>query len=779
MSTWFKPVVVCSVLWLFTGCGDPPNKCAGVTCGAGQTCDSATGQCKGTSGCSPACSGSTPVCQGTACVQCTDNTHCSGATPVCDTAVNTCKAAPVVDSGTPDSGTPDSGTPDSGTPDSGTPDSGTPDSGTPDSGTGSCAASAVVNLNSAGVQNGLRLSYTGNVEGRLSQIDAPTGCVTAQGAAPGPEAVHRFSVPVKADVMFTTDNAATVVDTVLYAMDVCAAGPAPVNACNDDVDPASGNFNSTILTQANAGATLNVVVDSFSNASVDADAGVYRLDVVVRPVVGMGAACDPAVVLSRCDTGLYCNGGSKTCALATAPSITTVNFVSYSATSGGVVISGLDPDQDVIGFNAEFLDVGGNPMSVLGTTEFPLSFDQPVQGASTFRGVARVNLAQLPSLPTGVRVALRDLLGNRSPRVTQTRAAATALNAGDGCDTTGFLNTCPAQAFCKPTASGSVAGTCTAGTAPALTAALGFYADAGASARVSVTATDTEGDITAVSVQYVQADGGLVLLADAGVRTDQLTFSLSEGTTAFQGYRLLSGTVMNTSTALQVSVRDATGLDSNALVVPLSPFPTRAAAETCDVRAFNDACGSGASMCTGTCETHTASTGTVCAAATTLTLGTAVTGTLGFGPDRWNGPCAGSKSSGGSESVYKFTLASASDVTFTTDFPETRVDTVLYVASNCGGAPTVVACNDDISYPSRVKSSGLMQDLAAGTYYVFVDSWRDTAFGAGTGPFKLLVSTRPVHATAGTACDPLFVADRCGGALRCRPDATYSAYTCQ
>ena len=49
----------------------------------------------------------------------------------------------------------------------------------------------------------------------------------------------------------------------------------------------------------------------------------------------------------------------------------------------------------------------------------------------------------------------------------------------------------------------------------------------------------------------------------------------------------------------------------------------------------------------------------------------------------------------------------------------------------------------------------------------------------GTGDFKLVIGTRAVLTSSGTPCDPLGVVDRCGGTLRCTPNATYSAYSCR
>ncbi len=100
---------------LVSACGDP-DKCARVRCGAGRSCDSATGACRPIEGhdagiepgldggsdggdggqtCSPACVA--PMrCDAAAnrCVQCLDDSHCACPTPVCERSSGNCVAPP-------------------------------------------------------------------------------------------------------------------------------------------------------------------------------------------------------------------------------------------------------------------------------------------------------------------------------------------------------------------------------------------------------------------------------------------------------------------------------------------------------------------------------------------------------------------------------------------------------------------------------------------------------------------------------------------------------------
>ncbi|HEU5057967.1 MAG TPA: hypothetical protein VFU21_15655 [Kofleriaceae bacterium] len=91
--------------------------------------------------------------------------------------------------------------------------------------------------------------------------------------------------------------------------------------------------------------------------------------------------------------------------------------------------------------------------------------------------------------------------------------------------------------------------------------------------------------------------------------------------------------------------------------------------------------------------------------------------------------CGGS----GTESVYRIDIAQATTLIATTNFPETAVDTVLYLRSECRESATEITCNDDVGEAtgSRIR----VEDLAPGTYYLIVDARQSGQSGA----FRLLV----------------------------------------
>ena len=57
-----------------------------------------------------------------------------------------------------------------------------------------------------------------------------------------------------------------------------------------------------------------------------------------------------------------------------------------------------------------------------------------------------------------------------------------------------------------------------------------------------------------------------------------------------------------------------------------------------------------------------------------------------------------------------------------TNFPETTLDTVIYVRGECRNPDTEIACNDDDPTASKV-STLLIPAVEAGVYYIVVDAF--------------------------------------------------------
>lgn len=142
-----------------------------------------------------------------------------------------------------------------------------------------------------------------------------------------PETLYTVTVPANTDLLATTDVAASgTSDTVLYVRATCSDYRTQpddldttelVEGCNDDVDYEGDNFRSTVELRDLVPGTYTVAVEPYSRPTT---AIAYGLKVSLRPVLGEGAECDTAGVLSRCATGICASAGGG--APATCPVVT-------------------------------------------------------------------------------------------------------------------------------------------------------------------------------------------------------------------------------------------------------------------------------------------------------------------------------------------------------------------------------------------------------------------------------------------------------------------------
>lgn len=121
----------------------------------------------------------------------------------------------------------------------------------------------------------------------------------------------------------------------------------------------------------------------------------------------------------------------------------------------------------------------------------------------------------------------------------------------------------------------------------------------------------------------------------------------------------------------------------------------------------------------------------VCRRVPVLLDGATVEGSTEGLPDRAHASCARQALSG--ERVYALHLDQASRVSLRV---AAEYDVALYVRRECADEVSELACNDDLE---DARHAGIDVDLAAGTWFVFVDGYDSDS----TGRFTLSVSTRP------------------------------------
>lgn len=120
-----------------------------------------------------------------------------------------------------------------------------------------------------------------------------------------------------------------------------------------------------------------------------------------------------------------------------------------------------------------------------------------------------------------------------------------------------------------------------------------------------------------------------------------------------------------------------------------------------------------------------------CADVTPLLDGTTVRGSTVGLPDRAHASCARQALSG--ERVYSLHLDQPAHVSLRV---AADYDVAVYVRGDCADEVSELACNDD---REDARHAGLDLDLAAGTWFVFVDGYDSDS----TGSFTLTVNARP------------------------------------
>lgn len=121
----------------------------------------------------------------------------------------------------------------------------------------------------------------------------------------------------------------------------------------------------------------------------------------------------------------------------------------------------------------------------------------------------------------------------------------------------------------------------------------------------------------------------------------------------------------------------------------------------------------------------------LCRGVAPIADGSTVQGSTDGVSDRAHASCARQALSG--ERVYALYLGEPAHVSVRV---AADYDVAVYVRRDCGDEVTEVACNDDLT---DARHAGVDLDLAAGTWFVFVDGYDSDS----SGRFTLSVSARP------------------------------------
>jgi hypothetical protein len=550
---------------------------------------------------------------------------------------------------------------------------------------------SVIDLNTDGRAVAHGFSYT-------TSMAAGSGSMSGSCGGDGNEMVLSFTPTDAGDLV--VDTFGSDFDTVLYLRTTCASDASELD-CNDDSD-LSGDLQSLVesLDGAVPDETVFIVVDSYS----EMESGSVVVTARTRLLAGPGEPCDPEGLETRCAGGATCGDDGLCPELPVLGDLAalrldddTVRFVGHAEDDAG----------DATGFDLTFLDAGGDPVVIGFETTLYFDFDEPVTGETEFLAWLTISgFGEFPEI-VAVRASVVDAEGLRSEPVAAEITEIDRPALGEACDVERLFDECVDAAVCD-----RVTALCIPDTPPTLSTVAASRVEPGMY-RFVITGSDPEGDVTHYELTFIDSrDADVPCDLDADGVADAVDIPVRfttpvEGETTFETTTEVTfvdelwGDDLTPATAVgfRVELVDA-GRGQSASLFARWPDP---AVEAC--------------------------AGELPA----LTSGVSVTGEPSGTTSLFRGSCGGN----GPEVVYRLELAELADVTITTDLPGTEGDTVLYVRSECGNADSELDCDDDAGVTRSLASVLELTALAAGRYYVFVDSY-------STGePFEVRATITP------------------------------------
>lgn len=631
-----------------------------------------------------------------------------------------------------------------------------------------CDEAQVIDLEPT--RDGYRTSVTGDTRGRGRRHTGSCGGASEQ-------RVHRFRAPVRGRLIAETVRGETPFDSVVYVRSTCAE-PGTELACNDDVVSGLLRFSQAAGPIVEAGSLASVFVDGYAGP----DAGPYRLEVSVRPVLASGARCDPDRLRDECDEGLTCRatapGPFGTCDRARSPSIAALAAVRTNADELRVVADGGDDDGDVHRVRIEVLDETGAPLTFEGVAgerdhAFARPSELPVDRLTRVRAVATLaGLRGLASTPTlQVRASLVDRAGLRSPDLVASLAPAAELGAGSPCEPAALTGRCAAGLVCA--GAPPVCGT------PRPPALSGARADRMPDGRLRflVRGDDADGDVRLIEVTLLDPAGAPLAIVDEsgdGVpesSTLRRGFDVElAGQTTFVGTRLYVDPAPGAIAGARLAVIDGAGLRSPAVEVQVAALPERAPGEACDPLGLDSRCqasyvcaapSTGEPVCTPVEDAAHAR----CDAAPAVPASGVLEGETRLRAESvFDGTCA--KEPGLPEQVFALSLDGRADVLAWSRARATAFDPVLYLQGGpdpCDGPTTrELACQDD-DPGLRDRGAALVATaLEPGRYILVLDGGTAQDGSGGAGRWALELVRRALVAV-GAPCDPARLESRCDG----------------
>jgi hypothetical protein len=345
------------------------------------------------------------------------------------------------------------------------------------------------------------------------------------------------------------------------------------------------------------------------------------------------------------------------------------------------------------------------------------------------------------------KVSLFDRTGAVSNELAISVDDQPVRSVGGQCDPTSKTDRCDTKLDCSATSS-----TCVSHTGPTLTQVA--YMTTSGDPVILATGTDNADDTISMNIGFLDSTGAPVAVNMNNDTTNPLMatsfletggFAANDGQFVFE----INPTSEFAQLVSNVSLSpvDLLKYTGSAKTAALQSVPSRGSGMTCDIHGFdycsgNGACVPGLPNANNTCQPVTTAQSAACKTARVLDTSTdnlLITGYIA-GSSLWEPPsgCQLGIGSNNPESVVKLHVAAKTAIiTLSTDRPETQVDTILYVATTCGSAsPKTIGCNDN-SDAGGSMSTLTLNNVAAGDYYVIVDTKSHL-----TGSFGLTVTVQ-------------------------------------
>jgi hypothetical protein len=491
-------------------------------------------------------------------------------------------------------------------------------------------------------------------------------------------------------------------------------------------------------------------VEKDADASDEDDSGMQNRDGGTRPDAGSPG---PDGGSPRPDSGADSGADGSMELVETTPEIeeATARQAGRFGEDFRLDVTGTDPDGDAIAVRLTLFaangaialaDTDGDGDKDVGEAELPLKAALAKTPSATsylvipglFREVAALERAE---------VALVDATGLVSNSIEVPVLTQEVLAADELCDADFIENRCADGFGCK----GSAPAVCSPGAAPTISRIVYLADDLGT--RVLLEGTDLDVDAVRYRIEFFDASDQPIMVdtdGDIDATPDRADWEgagnfVWDGTKYF--LRIDQGdTFAETVAKVRVTITDRGALQSMpSALIAKTITPTRQAGQTCDPRSFDRCVASAACVPTSATSktyscTATASARTrVCSTAVVLDPAKGISSVRGDikEPSLWDPPAGcvgGSDPTRQPEALVKLVLAeAASKVTLSTNNLYTSFDSSLYVLSKCDAVPVIAWCEDyGLDHESSAAEIELT-DLAAGTYFVVVDSFNSTLSG--------------------------------------------------